>query len=812
MTEKMTKKKPVFGALPLLNMPSRSHDKKEVQLRRTIQRVQSPAVVQEHQSFADVCRKVSQHKILKETWDVLVLDDRITIRKTKVPYLLPEYDIVVDDSLGFTLSVFHWLLPENHELYKKHYRSVKNVSIQQLLEEIMAHFLCNGVTNRLLNSGDIKHHVIPKSHDPLVEDDEGESSEAYHHDEYYRSTNCELLMPDAVSCQPCSTISVIQEKQKKAIQKRLATPSKPKAPVSKTSPERIKLALQEQRLKCTNLEKKLAEMKGEIQKASIPIDEGLSKDIVSILSNIGSQKMTPFMELFWQQQKKMLQTSTKGVRYHPMIIRFCLSLAAKSPSCYEELRNSGVLVLPSQRTLKDYRNAITPKPGFNAEVISDLITQTRTYFDTQRYVVLLFDEMTVKANLVFNKVSGELIGFTDLGDPEINYNTLERCDDLATHALVFLLRGVCTNLKFALAYFATTDVRCEQIFPVFWEAVYILEVTCNLWVIAATSDGASSNRAFYRMHNALDGDSGKNVCYRTINLYAKYRFIYFFCDAPHLVKTTRNCLAHSRSGGSRYMWNAGMTIIWEHICQLFYQDIENGLKLLPRLTNDHIHLSSYSVMRVNLAAQVLSASVAAVLKAYGPPEAAGTAQFALMMDKFFDCLNVRSTSEHKTKRKPYLAPYTSPYDERFSWLEVEFLPFFEEWQISTKIRPGEYTPNARSKMFISWQTYEGLRITSLAVIEATKFLLSEGVEYVLTERFCQDPVEEYFGNQRKLGHRSDNPDMFTFGYNTNTLRIQREVSLTSGNTRGRKDKRKAWENISEDAVPKRKKKHTKKPV
>ena len=218
----------------------------------------------------------------------------------------------------------------------------------------------------------------------------------------------------------------------------------------------------------------------------------------------------------------MLPISTKGIRYHPMIIRFCLSLATKSSSCYEELRNSGVLILLSQRTRRDYRNAIRLKVGLNAEVIKDLIALTTTYFNTHRYVVLLFDEMAVKSNLLFSKESGELIGFTDLGDPEVNYNTLEKCEELATHALVFLLRGVCTNTKFALAYFQRTDIRCEQILP-----IYILEVTCNLWVIAATSDGASPNRAFYRMHKSLQGDSSKDVSYRTINLHAKYRYIYF---------------------------------------------------------------------------------------------------------------------------------------------------------------------------------------------------------------------------------------------------------------------------------------------
>lgn len=150
-----------------------------------------------------------------------------------LPYILPEYEIVVDDSLGFTLSVFHWLLPENHELYKKHHSSVKQVSIQQLVEEIMDYTLCNGVTNRLQYSGNIKHHVIPKSYDPFwAEDNEGESSESYHHDDYYRSTNCELLIPpsDTNSCQPCSTVSFAQVKQQQTIKKRLTTPAKLKLP------------------------------------------------------------------------------------------------------------------------------------------------------------------------------------------------------------------------------------------------------------------------------------------------------------------------------------------------------------------------------------------------------------------------------------------------------------------------------------------------------------------------------------------------------------------------------------------------------
>ena len=48
-------------------------------------------------------------------------------------------------------------------------------------------------------------------------------------------------------------------------------------------------------------------------------------------------------------------------------------------------------------------------------------------------------------------------------------------------------------------------------------------------------------------------------------------------------------------------------------------------------------------------------------------------------------------------------------------------------------------------MFLSLQTYEGLQITVYSVIKVTK-----GMAFVLTSRFNQDVVEEYFGRQHSL--------------------------------------------------------------
>ena len=55
------------------------------------------------------------------------------------------------------------------------------------------------------------------------------------------------------------------------------------------------------------------------------------------------------------------------------------------------------------------------------------------------------------------------------------------------------------------------------------------------------------------------------------------------------------------------------------------------LQILPKLSNEHIKLTSYSKMNVGLAAQVLS-SASKVLLAYSPPDTAEPAHFCSLMD------------------------------------------------------------------------------------------------------------------------------------------------------------------------------------
>ena len=87
------------------------------------------------------------------------------------------------------------------------------------------------------------------------------------------------------------------------------------------------------------------------------------------------------------------------------------------------------------------------------------------------------------------------------------------------------------------------------------------------------------------------------------------------------------CLCNSLAGScTRSMWNDGDFLSWNHISKLFHDDLDCGLHLVPKLTNDHINLTSFSVMNVRLAAEVLSGSVYQALQTFGPSEAGATAK------------------------------------------------------------------------------------------------------------------------------------------------------------------------------------------
>ena len=125
----------------------------------------------------------------------------------------------------------------------------------------------------------------------------------------------------------------------------------------------------------------------------------------------------------------------------------------------------------------------------------------------QKYVCLVFDEVKIKEDLVYNKNTAKIIGFTNLGDINNQLLELERSETgsqcpLVTNMLVFMVRGLFLKLEFLYAQFPYASLSGNQLFPMVWGCIKRLDA-CGFKVIALTADGVSCNRKFFKMHQKI---------------------------------------------------------------------------------------------------------------------------------------------------------------------------------------------------------------------------------------------------------------------------------------------------------------------
>ena len=419
--------------------------------------------------------------------------------------------------------------------------SLEMKSLHVLLKEIVAYNLCTGVTDPILQ----EHAPLPNPSAHYYRHILNNTIESgYSHTSTVRSLVCKVCTgsPNEPVCAPCRDVHrKLQAKQQRRTQA-ASKPLHPNTPLSSVSNAQLVSALKQSRQEQTSLEKKIHKMKAEMEAEAVSVPKVLHNDLKQAIEEGDIED--PMAKLFWEEQLKAFNTPDRGMRWHPMMIRLAILLRCQSPSAYATLRKTGVLKLPGESTLKDYTNAIQPQEGITPAVLEELNRQTRDLPDNKRFVVLLHDEMAIKNDLVFDRRSGEVVGFIN---PEI-WNVNE--DNLATHVLVFMVVGVNTNLKMSVGFFSTKTATADALFPLLWQVVGYLEMSCKLKVIASTSDKATPNQRLYRLHG-----QGPDVCYKAINLFSMDRYIYFFSDAPHLIKTVRNNLASSGHGkNTRLLW------------------------------------------------------------------------------------------------------------------------------------------------------------------------------------------------------------------------------------------------------------------
>ena len=455
------------GSIPTENLPVKSFDHLSANSTSAPRKEPAPRHVSQETKIIyasldnlDAYLKKAERYPYFQGWKWYKEINKTIIEFKETEYLIAKFSILVESTLKYTVLVYGWALPNDHPIYVSNERSLQCCNFKTLCIEIGSLVICKGTLLSKEPTKALKTHLVP-----LLPN---ESSPQYRTVEYCRSLLCRVLVNSSFSSTPNNSTQLqcdlcIRESNVNVAGNFNVAPVKVncKAPLSCLSKEQLvatvkdtRVNLKEAKSKCAQLEKRVQRMENEINNHGIRIETGLEKELTSIITST-SLEATPHMKLVWEQQKKALsQQSNFGHRWHPHFIRFCLSIYSKSPIVYQELRDSGTMQLPSSRTLRSYRNNFKPGSGYLPENIKSLISRTKGFMDKDRWIVVMFDEMKIKCNLVFDKHSGHLIGFVDLSDPDINYSSFDKIEP-ATHVLAFYVRGMTTKLQFMLGYFFT---------------------------------------------------------------------------------------------------------------------------------------------------------------------------------------------------------------------------------------------------------------------------------------------------------------------------------------------------------------------
>ena len=101
---------------------------------------------------------------------------------------------------------------------------------------------------------------------------------------------------------------------------------------------------------------------------TVNLNPTLASDMEDIIDVILPNASTQMKALIAEQRRQLTIKGCCGHRWSNDLITKCLSLWIRSPQGYQDLLDTGFVVLPSRSTLKLYKNDVEQGSGFHDKV------------------------------------------------------------------------------------------------------------------------------------------------------------------------------------------------------------------------------------------------------------------------------------------------------------------------------------------------------------------------------------------------------------------------------------------------------------
>ena len=196
---------------------------------------------------------------------------------------------------------------------------------------------------------------------------------------------------------------------------------------------------------------------------------------------------------------------------------------------------------------------------------------------------VMLDAMAIRQQLLFNRHTGKIVGYTDLGMDEGEDN------DVAKEALVVMVVGLKAKWKAPISFYLINGISAELQSSLLKMCLEKL-VDCGLVVHAVTMDGHATNLAMCRLLGCCLDVGTLTTWFSIPNQTSR---IWIILDVCHMVKLIRNSLEALQT-----IQSPNGLIKWRDIETLNKIQNNIGLRSCNKLSDRHVNFHQ-QIMKVS---------------------------------------------------------------------------------------------------------------------------------------------------------------------------------------------------------------------
>ena len=395
-----------------------------------------------------------------------------------------------------------------------------------------------------------------------------------------------------------------------------------------------------------------------------------------------------------------LHNNRRAQRWSQQDIIDGLVLRSFSRKAYRYLRKKNLLPLPCETTLKTWIRNFKCSPGLQSDLLCVLSSKLSGNLPSDyRDCILSFDEMSIKQCYEYSHQEEKVYG---------------PCKKLQ----IGILRGVFHKWKLPIFFDFDTPMT-ENL---------LLQIISEAEKHHARVRGVAADLGNHKLMSELELTPAISFMTHPCDPSRK---VFFFPDIPHLLKLLRN---HLLDQG--FVWPDGTSIQKSDLELLLSLD-NSEIKILPKITKEHLDCQQNARQRVRMAAQLLSHSTATAMKIL-LPEKTQQADFIELVDSWFDVSNSRCMFS----AKKLSCGFGIHLDDQQNVLDRM------EKCISDMRVKGR-------KSLLPFQ--KGILLSISSIRGLFQEILSEGKRCLLTAHCNSDPAENFFSCIRTMGVCNDHP-------------------------------------------------------